>query len=483
MFQPLVTAMKNVYEFLKTAAKNHPERVAFDDSFSYTYQDALTNVKAIACYLHNLGIKNERILVNVGREAKTIILFLGIALSGNCYVPGDETYPEERKQDIISIGEVRYGFDVDGLGNLSSNEALTTEIDENVIAELESSFDENSPLCLLFTSGSTGKPKGVLKSHKNVISFVENFLDTFHLNAGARICNQTPFSFDASAKDIYLTLALGGTLFIPDKTKFALPKIIVDYLNEKEVDTILWVPTALTSIAKTRTLNFVKPSFLKNVFFVGEVFPPKYLNMWLEAMPETRFVNLYGSTELAGVCLYFEVKKAMPIDQPLPTGKAISGNEVVLKDGEICVSSDQVASCYYGDEAKTNATFRIEDGKRYLHTGDYACYNEDGDIVFHARKDFQIKHSGYRIELQDIEAALSSLDYLGDICCLYDENRGKIVLFVTLSYEIENPSVRILADSREKLPYYMVPNVVKVLPSMPLNANGKIDRVGLKNTL
>ncbi len=475
--------MRNVYEFLKSSAEKYPDRVLFDDSTPYTYETSIKTVKSIACYLHNLGIKNERILVNVGRDARTVLLFLGIALSGNCYVPGDESYPEERKHDIISIGEITYGFDIEGLGGLKAKEAMSTEIDEAVVASLEADFDENAPLCLLFTSGSTGKPKGVMKSHKNVIAFVRNFLDTFHLDAGARICNQTPFSFDASAKDIYLTLALGGSLFIPDKTKFALPKIIVDYLNEKEVDTILWVPTALTSIAKTRTLNFVKPTFLKNVFFIGEVFPPKYLNMWVEAMPNTHFVNLYGSTELAGACLYYEITKPMPIDQPLPTGKAISGNEVILKDGEICVNSDQVALGYYGDEAKTNATFKMEDGKRYLHTGDYACYNEEGDIVFHARKDFQIKRSGYRIELQDIEAALSSLDYLGDICCLYDENRGKIVLFVTLSYEIDGATTKILADARVKLPYYMVPNVVKVLPSMPLNANGKIDRVGLKNSL
>ena len=103
--------MKNVYEFLKTAAANYPDRVLFDDSTAYTYEYALKAVKSIACYLHNLGIKNERILVNVGRDARTVLLFLGIALSGNCYVPGDESYPEERKHDIISIGDITYGFD------------------------------------------------------------------------------------------------------------------------------------------------------------------------------------------------------------------------------------------------------------------------------------------------------------------------------------------------------------------------------------
>ena len=97
--------------------------------------------------------------------------------------------------------------------------------------------------------------------------------------------------------------------------------------------------------------------------------------------------------------------------------------------------------------------------------------------------DFQIKHMGYRIELQDIEVSLSSLEYLADVCCVYDDNKDKVVLFATLNKEVETPEIRILSDARDKLPYYMVPNVVKVLSSMPLNANGKIDRTGLKNGL
>ena len=119
--------MRNVYEFLKSSAEKHPDRVLFDDSTPYTYETSIKTVKSIACYLHNLGIKNERILVNVGRDARTVLLFLGIALSGNCYVPGDESYPEERKHDIISIGEITYGFDVEGLGGLKAKEAMSTE--------------------------------------------------------------------------------------------------------------------------------------------------------------------------------------------------------------------------------------------------------------------------------------------------------------------------------------------------------------------
>lgn len=475
--------MKNVFELLKNAAEKSPNRVVFEDSSPITYKEALEKVKGVACYLKRRNIKSERILVNVGRDYRTLLLFLGIALSGNCYVPSDDSYPEERKKDIISIGEIVHGFDAENLANLSSFEALNETPSEEEVKEMEASFDAEAPLCLLFTSGSTGRPKGVLKCHRNMLAFVSNFLKTVPLPEGARLANQTPFSFDASAKDIYLTLAVGGTLCIPDRSEFALPKVLVDYLNDKKIDTIFWVPSALTGIAKTRTLNFVKPECLKYVFFIGETFPPKYLNMWVEAMPKTRFFNLYGSTEIAGACLYHEVKGPQPIDAQIPLGQPIFGNDVYLGNGEICVISDQVALGYYGDQERTAKTFLICDDVVNLHTGDYGHLDANRDFVFNARKDFQIKHMGYRIELQDIEVALSSLDYINDICCLYDADKSKIVLVVTLNRELVDAQSSILADARKKLPAYMVPGAVRVLKEMPMNANGKIDRVGLSKTL
>ena len=475
--------MENVFELLKNAAKSHPNAVVFADSTQITYLEALDSVERVACYIHSLGIRHERILVNVGRDYKTLLLFLGIALSGNCYVPNDASYPESRKRDIVEIGDIRYGFDAGLVNNISSEKALSFPKNDAVIAELEGAFNGDEPLYLMFTSGSTGKPKGVLKSHRNVLAFVSNFEKTFDIPHGVRFCNQTPFSFDASAKDIYLTLALEGVLFIPDKSKFALPKVIVDYLNENGIQAIMWVPSALTNIAKTRTLNFVKPWYLRYVFFIGEVFPPKYLNMWTAALPNVHFFNLYGSTEIAGACLYHEVKGQIPLDSQLPLGKPLYGNDVMLQNREICVCSEQVSIGYYGDEERNRKAFFIEDGDRFLRTGDYGEINADRDFVFRTRMDFQIKHMGYRIELQDIEVSLSSLEYLADVCCVYDDNKDKVVLFATLNKEVDTPEVRILSDARDKLPYYMVPNVVKVLSSMPLNANGKIDRTGLKNGL
>ena len=321
----------------------------------------------------------------------------------------------------------------------------------------------------MFTSGSTGEPKGVLKNHSNVVSFIGNFIKTFPMLGNERVANQTPFFFDASMKDIYLTLALGATLYIPSKIRFSLPTETIKYLVDNKITMIYWVPSILMMIAKTRILNFVKPSDLRYVFFVGEVMQPKYLNMWLDALKNTRFFNTYGSTEIMGVSLYYEIKEHFDGDI-LPTGKPLANNRVELVDGEIVVTSDQVAVGYLNKPPFNGV----------MHTGDYATYDKDGNIVFASRKDYQIKHLGYRIELQEIEAAITNLEYIDSCAAIYDEVKDQIILFAALNTQIDNPSFTILNDAKAKLQFYMIPNKVIIIDKMPLNNNGKTDRIKLK---
>ena len=474
--------MKNVTDLLFFCGMD--DALLFvDKESSITYKEARSKVLSIACHLHEMKIENQAILVQVGRDYDTLLLFLGIAFSNNCYVPVSPDTPKERLEDIIRIGDITYGFDSPFLkGNLDSKEALSSSISQEDVKEMEEGHSLDNPLYLMFTSGSTGKPKGVKKSHGNVLSFVEDFRKTFpFIPENLKLCNQTPFYFDASAKDIYLTMALKSTLYIPCKETFALPNKSVEYLSDNHIDMIMWVPSALIMIARIRVLKFMKPQSLKYVFFIGEVFPPKYFNMWYEALPHVRYFNWYGSTEIAGACLYHEITSPLKEDEPMKTGKPLYGNEVKLEDGEICVSSPQVALGYIKDEERNRSTFRLEDGKIFLHTGDYAEYDRDGDIVFRSRKDFQIKHMGYRIELQDIETSVNSLSDIDSCCCLYDSKKDRIVLFATLNDEKSIGDI--LNECKKILPSYMMPGKVILLKSMPLNANGKIDRVKLKETM
>ena len=148
--------------------------------------------------------------------------------------------------------------------------------------------------------------------------------------------------------------------------------------------------------------------------------------------------------------------------------------------GEICIGGSSLAYGYYQDEIRTRESFvTYEDGgykEIWYHTGDLARYNERGELLYLSRKDFQIKHMGHRIELGEIETALNAIEEIGQCCCLYDEEKHKIVAF--LETELEEDKIR------ERLalviPDYMQPDRYRFVKDMPHNANGKIDRAALR---
>ena len=481
--------MENVIELLERLVEQDESKVLFVDELgSYTRADVFSKAKKVASYLVHRGISKEPILIRVNRKATSLIAFFGIALSGNYYIPVDIDTPLYRLDQMIESSKVDLEILVEKLDSpvegVALNDILKTPIDEEALRFSRLSHNARDPLMLLFTSGSTGVPKGVYKSHFGFLSFCRNFARTFPFLGEERIANQAPFYFDASNKDIYMTLYLGASLYIPPKSIFALPTVTVDYLNSNKITAICWVPSSLTLIAKMKVLHFVKPADLKYVFFVGEAFLPKYLNAWLTDFPQARYFNLYGSTEVSGVCLYHEIKEPLDGGKPIPTGKALLGNDVWLEEGEIVISSPQLSLGYLNDEVKNKEVFRaLPSGKRELHTGDYATIDENGDIVYLGRKDFQIKHMGYRIELQEIEVHLSALDYITGVCCLLHQAKDQIIAFVTLNKELDNPGKTIIGDVKGRLPNYMVPNKIIVLDELPLNRNGKVDRGLLKNKL
>lgn len=481
--------MKSVQELLEKGIEDNKSDDLFlkNEVQEVTYGEALEKVKRIASYILEKGIKKSPILVPIEDKVDAILLFFGIALSGNYYVPIDFEMPSSRFQDILEIGDIHFAFEKkdEKIDTLSFEEASSFPINAKALEEVQEKHKEDDPLYLMFTSGSTGKPKGVLKSHKNILSFVTNFLETFpFIPKNIRIANQAPLYFDASSKDVYLTLALEGTLFFPKASDFALPAQTIGYLDGNKIEMIMWVPSALAVIAKLRTLKFMKPKFLQYVFFIGESFQPKYLNMWTEALPQTRFFNWYGSTEVAGAVLYHEIKGKIPETSQIPIGKPLKNDKATLIDGEIFLQSDQVALGYIHNEEKNRETFVYKNGERWLKTGDFGVYDENGDIVFETRKDFQIKHMGYRIELQDIEVVLGSLDAIDSCCCLYQKDKDKIVLFVEIAKNHCNISDgELIAAFKELLPNYMIPQRIIRLEKMPLNKNGKIDRVYLAKKL
>ncbi len=496
--------MKNVLEYLNASAAAFPEKTAIaDKEHSYTFNELQHISMRLAAVSALKECDNSPVGVFVERDADILVFFMAVLYSGNFYVPLDPEMPDAKLNMIVSNSGMKVILGLEKHTELIKK--IESPVSFTVLSDApEEEYDasagkgDSDPLYMVYTSGSTGVPKGVLKSHRSVISYIDAYVDEFGFTSDDVIGNQTPFFFDASAKDIYLMLKTGAGMEILPTEYFMMPPTLIRYMNERKVTFISWVPSALSIIVQLNAFSAVVPETLKRVFFIGEVMPMKHLNKWIAALPDIEYVNLYGSSEVAGISCFFRVNRAFENDAALPMGKPLSNCKIYLLDGEevvkekgrigeLYVVSDSVALCYFGDPEKTEKAFVIKDfgsgPVRAFKSGDLAQYDENGDLVFASRSDFQIKHMGHRIVLVEIETIAGALDCIQRCCCLYDSVKSKIILFCTLSEVSELSSKEIKAMLTEKLSSYMVPNKVIILDEMPFNANNKIDRQKLKDLI
>lgn len=493
--------MANLLEYLENAAKRYPDKKAVAcREAEYSYAELKHCARAAATAIGDKTGKAVGVMAERGIE--TIAFFFAALYSGGFYVPLDPDMPTDKMAAVIEDADIDTILGVSSLEEKARSTGFTGRyLSEGSFENAKCGLphiDSTAPAYMVYTSGSTGKPKGVLKSHGAVISFVEAYVKTFDFSPDEVIGNQTPFFFDASAKDIYLMLKLGATMEILPTTLFTLPPELIDYLNEKKVTFASWVPTAISIVAQLNPFSMVKPTTLKKLFFVGEVMPMKHLNKWREALPDIHYVNLYGQSELAGICCYYEVKGEFENSATLPMGLPLSNAKIYLLDGdkiitepehigEMYIVSDALALCYYNDPEKTAASFMLRDfgeGEvRCFKTGDFAKRDSEGNLVFAARKDHQIKHMGHRIELGEIEAVAGALPEIQRCCCLYNAEKRKIIMFCEVAEGCTLRGIDIQRMLKEKLSSYMVPGKVNIMDKLPLNKNGKIDRQGLKELL
>ncbi|MDO4332438.1 MAG: AMP-binding protein [Eubacteriales bacterium] len=495
----------NVLEYLEKAAARMPDKIAFADQYeSITYAKLADQAQRIGTFIRERGhFRNLPVAVIIDRNVKSLILFLGIVYSGNFYVPVDHTMPIQRVkliletlQPVLILSSVK-DLTWEGETPVSFDAAVSGNINKRELAEVRREALDTDPLYAIFTSGSTGVPKGVLISHRSVIDLAEQFGQTFAFPDEAVFGNQAPFDFDVSVKDIYNCLRMGGTLQVIPKQLFSFPGQLIPYLNERHVNVIIWAVSALRIVANFKTFTKSNPLFLKLVMFSGEVMPVKVLNYWREALPETQFVNLYGPTEITCNCSYYIVDRDFENEENLPIGVAFRNEEVFLLDpetnelitksepdrtGEICVRGTCLGLGYYNNRKKTEEVFVQNPLNRWYpekiyKTGDLGYYSHNGELFFASRKDYQIKHMGHRIELGEIETAVNAMEFIDAACCIYDEQKEKIVL----CYQALAPCEKdIIGRLSLALPKFMWPNRYEYYERLPMNKNGKLDRVFLK---
>ena len=266
----------------------------------------------------------------------------------------------------------------------------------------------------------------------------------------------------------------------------------MDYLDENGVTSLTWAVSAMCFVSMMGGLEYRVPRRIRRVLFSGEVMPPKQLARWRAQLPNALYANLYGPTEITCNCSYFVVERDYAKDETIPMGKPFPNERVFLLDednrlvtephvrGEVCVSGTALGLGYLGDTQRTSLSFvQNPTNNRWLEpiyrTGDLATFDEDGNLVYSSRKDFQVKHMGQRIELGEIEAQAQAQDGIARACCVYDARRHAIHLF----YLGEKDEREVAQGLLELLPSYMVPNQLHRVPEMPLTKNGKIDRAAL----
>lgn len=499
----------SILDYIENSKKKVPNKVVFaEEEKSVTYSELVDYGQRIGTAILEAtdNATRQPIVVYVDRNIESLVSFIGVAYSGNFYVPIDKQMPKSRIELILQtlqpLATVVLESEVEFAKSIAPNLKIITYeegikhplIDEKRLGRIRRFTIDTDPIYATFTSGSTGIPKGVITCQRSVIDMTEALVNTFNFTENIIVGNQNPFYFDASIKDIYCTLKCGGTMYIIPKSCFIFPAKLVEFLNKHKINLVLWSAAAIALVANTNAFEFDKPVSLKKVMFSGEVMHNKVLNYWRKALPDTMFVNLYGPTEITSVCTYFIANRQFGDEEPLPIGMPFKNTEILLLNennklvqgeeiGEICVRGCCLALGYYNNPEKTAEAFcqnplNAQYPEKIYRTGDLARYNSEGQIMFISRKDNQVKHMGQRVELGEIELLINSLDLIDASICFYDHDKQKIVLV----YQGKDADNKYIINSiKEKFPKYMYPNIMIELNEMPYNLNGKIDRTLLKN--
>lgn len=500
---------KSICSCLENTEKKFGQRVAFfDNNTKITYTQLKNYAKNIGSVLLNKIGPKKPIFVYMKKGPKNICAFMGALYSGGFYVALDSKMPLERINKIVNTlkpGAVIYDstteknldkMDTDCL-KLSYDEIYNIPCDEEKLSAVSKRMIDTDPIYVLFTSGSTGVPKGVVVCHRSVIDYASWVIKTFNINEKTVFGNQTPFYFSMSVLDIYSTILSGASLYVIPKMMFSFPVKLLQALDENNVNTIYWVPSAMSIVSNFGALEAAeKLPELKTILFAGESMPAKCLNRWRKNIKDAVYANLFGPTEITDIGIYYVVDREIKNDEPVPIGRACdnvdafiideNGKQVTEKNvtGELYIRGSFVACGYYNNAEKTKEAFVQNPlNKSYpetvYKTGDLVYVNERDEFMYVSRKDFQIKHMGNRIELGEIENGLNSIEEISMGCCLYDQKEDKIVAVYTGNVDSKD----VHEYMKNKVPRYMVPNRYENLKRMPLNMNGKIDRKKLKEEL
>ena len=501
-------------EMLHTLFANHvlqqPDHLAvISSNRTLSYDELFNHSNRVGRLLREKGAQpNTLVAVVMEKGWEQVVAVLGILNSGAAYLPIDPTVPKKRFWHLLEDGEVGLVLTQSRLDEkLEWPEGIQRfpldkmELTDRSITPLEPVQRPDDLAYVIYTSGSTGLPKGVMIDHRGAVNTILDVNRRFGVGSEDKVLALSNLNFDLSVYDIFGTLAAGGTIVLPDAGKTKEPAHWLELMRQEQVTIWNSVPALmqmLVEYASGRTE--VVPQSLHLVLLSGDWIPLNLPDKIKALKDGVQVISLGGATEASIWSNLYPIEEVDPDWKSIPYGRPMVNQRFyVLNEftedcpdwvpGQLYIGGIGLAKGYWRDQGKTKDSFIVHPrtGERLYRTGDLGRYLPDANIEFLGREDFQVKIRGYRIELGEIEAALETSPEVQDAVVITEGEPPSLAAAVVLhadSSKTENETGEELrAFLATQLPGYMVPNKIIVLNALPLNANGKVDRTTIGQTL
>ena len=498
--------MKSMLEMLEATAVRVPDRIAFfDEHRQMTFIGLMERAKQIgSCLTHAAPPRAVIALLLDARSIENIPAMYGVLYAGCTYAPLDVAMPPARLQLMLETlrpalcltdqkGEKALADCTLQLRTLSLTAAVDAEIEEERLHAVRMQVRPEDPMSILCTSGTTGTPKGSAQTHASFILWTQATIRIYGFSEHEVFANQSPFFYANSILEVFPPIALGASVYLLPQGVLTFPKRMMELLNRHQITVFCMTPSSFTSVVRSGVLETACLPMLRWGIMSGESMPWQPLSQWMKSTPNANWWHFYGSTEMFSVAVG-KVQGSYRADDRLPVGKPFEEVKLLFlneggteapphEPGEMYVQSPWVAQGYWRDLSRTTEAW-IDDplGRGdgcFYRSGDIGYLREDGELMVLGRKDRQIKHMGYRMELEELEAALRRTPGWTEGCVLHDKRTDRIFCFYTGDTD-EN---MIRSSLKALLPRYMLPDVYLHLESMPYTATMKLDRNALKEMM
>ncbi|MGO4193163.1 amino acid adenylation domain-containing protein [Arthrobacter sp. YAF17] len=497
---------RRFHELFEERVRQRPEQIAaVQDAREWTYAELNARANRIARGLLSRGLRAEDIVAVVAeRDLEWMAAVIGIFKAGGAYLPIEPHFPADRIARTLTRAGARVVLTEGGSTTtldeaLEAMPAVTKLLFEDIEAEghpvddLGLEIRPDQLAYVYFTSGSTGEPKGAMCEHDGMVNHLYAKIEDLGIRPGDVVAQTAPQCFDISLWQLVSALLVGGRTLIVGQDRILDVERFIDTVELGAVAVFQVVPSYLDAVVAYLGGRPRALPHLRCVSATGEALKRELVRRWFDVMPDVKLVNAYGLTETSDDTNH-EVLSAAPPGGSVPLGPPIPNVRIHILDerqrlvplgapGEIAFSGVCVGRGYINDPERTALAYSTDpyvDGARLYRAGDYGRWSPDGKLEYLGRRDNQVKISGFRIEIGDIENALLRVPAVRDGAVVVGEGAGQskfLVAFYSGNRPLEVDEIR--SEMAARVPGYMVPSTYRWQESLPLTGNGKIDRKAL----